>query len=254
MTIRYEPDNRIVTVTIDRQSVANAVDRPTAAALVDAFASFDADPSLDVAILTGAGNNFCAGGDLKAMVAGTGITVDVEGDGPLGPSRMALGKPVIAAVEGNAVAGGLELSLWCDMRVAARDATFGVYCRRWGIPLCDGGTVRLPRLIGQSRALDMILTGRGVRGDEAYAWGLANRLAEPGEALARARELAQQIAKHPQLCLRSDRRSMFEQWTLPLDLALRHETELGLQVIRDPQMMQGLQRYNAAAWTREEFA
>jgi enoyl-CoA hydratase len=173
--------------------------------------------------------------------------------GRWGPSRM-VGKPVIAAVEGNAVAGGLELALWCDLRVAARDATFGVYCRRWGIPLCDGGTVRLPRLIGQSRALDMILTGRGVRGDEAYAWGLANRLVEPGEALAAARALAVQLLKLPQLCLRSDRRSMYDQWTWPLDAALRHETELGLRVIRDPQMAQGLQRYNTGAWSREEFA
>jgi len=253
MTVRYETDNDIATITIDRQHVANAVDRATADALVESFARFDADPALSVAILTGAGKNFCAGGDLKAMIDGSGIAVTPDGNGPLGPSRMMLSKPVIAAVEGNAVAGGLELSLWCDMRVAARDATFGVYCRRWGIPLCDGGTVRLPRLIGQSRALDMILTGRGVRGDEAYAWGLANRLDEPGEALAGARALAAQLAKLPQLCLRSDRRSMYDQWTLPLDEALRHETELGLQVIRDPQMAQGLQRYNTGAWSREEF-
>jgi enoyl-CoA hydratase len=254
MTVRYESTDDVVTVTIDRQQVANAVDRETATALVDAFAHFEGDPALSVAILTGAGKNFCAGGDLKAMVSGSGIVVETDGDGPLGPSRMALSKPVIAAVEGNAVAGGLELALWCDMRVAARDATFGVYCRRWGIPLCDGGTVRLPRLIGQSRALDMILTGRGVRGVEAYEWGLANRLVEPGEALAAALELAQQMAKLPQLCLRSDRKSMFDQWTLPLDVALRHETELGLQVIGDPQMAQGLQRYNTGAWSREEFA
>ena len=178
----------------------------------------------------------------------------VDGDGPLGPSRMQLSKPVIAAVEGHAVAGGLELSLWCDLRVAARDATFGVYCRRWGIPLCDGGTVRLARLIGQSHALDMILTGRGVRGDEAAAMGLVNRLVEPGQALAAARELAAQIARFPQLCLRSDRRSMLDQWTMPLDEALRHETELGLEVIRDPEMMQGLGRYNRGAWSRDEFA
>jgi enoyl-CoA hydratase/carnithine racemase len=253
MTVRYETANDIATITIDRQQVANAVDRATADALVDAFARFDADPALSIAILTGAGKNFCAGGDLKAMASGSGIAVNVDGDGPLGPSRMTLSKPVIAAVEGNAVAGGLELSLWCDLRVAARDATFGVYCRRWGIPLCDGGTVRLPRLIGQSRALDMILTGRGVRGDEAYAMGLANRLVEPGQALAGARELAASLAKLPQTCLRSDRRSMYDQWTLPLDAALRHETELGLQVIRDPQMMQGLTRYNTGAWSRSEF-
>ena len=254
MTVHFEAHDDVATVTIDRQDVANSVDGPAAVALVEAFARFDADPALSVAILTGAGKNFCTGGDLKAMLGGSGIAVNVEGDGPLGPSRMQLTKPVIAAVEGHAVAGGLELSLWCDLRVAARDATFGVYCRRWGIPLCDGGTVRLPRLIGQSRALDMILTGRGVSGEEAATMGLVNRLVEPGEALAAARDLAAQIARFPQGCLRSDRRSMLEQWTLPLDAALRYETELGLEVIRDPEMMKGLGRYNRGEWSRDEFS
>jgi enoyl-CoA hydratase len=165
MTIHYESEDAVAVVTIDRQEVANAVDRDTAAELVAAFERFGADEDANVAILRGEGKNFCAGGDLKAILEGKGVVVELEGPGPLGPSRMVLSKPVIAAVEGHAVAGGLELSLWCDMRVAARKATFGVYCRRWGVPLCDGGTVRLPRLIGMSHALDMILTGRGVSGE-----------------------------------------------------------------------------------------
>ena len=244
MTVHFEADGSVAIVTIDRPAVANAVDRETANALVAAFERFDADPALHVAILTGAGGKFCAGGDLKAIATGQGsIGVSTEGAGPLGPTRMMLSKPVIAAVEGSAVAGGLELALWCDLRVAARDATFGVYCRRWGVPLCDGGTVRLPRLIGMSRALDMILTGRGVSGEEAYQMGLANRLCEPGHALATARELAQTLAPLPQMCMRSDRRSAYEQWTLPLYDALRNETERGLEVIRSPEMITEVQRW-----------
>src|SRR5213079_3238625 len=169
----------------------------------------------DVAILTGAGGAFCAGADLKAISSGGGNRAAPDGDGPMGPTRMLLDKPVIAAVEGHAVAGGLELALWCDLRVAARDAVFGVYCRRWGVPLIDGGTVRLPRLIGHSRALDMILTGRGVSGDEALAMGLANRIVDRGNALESAKELARQIAAFPQRCMRSDRMSAYEAWTMP---------------------------------------
>ena len=183
-TVRYEIDGAVATVTIDRPQVRNAVDRTTAAALADAFRRFDADESLAAAVLTGAGGAFCAGADLEALADGRGNRVGEEGDGPMGPTRMLLGKPVIAAVEGPAVAGGLELALWCDLRVAARDAVFGVYCRRWGVPLIDGGTVRLPRLIGMSHALDLILTGRGVSGEEALRMGLVNRLVEPGQALA----------------------------------------------------------------------
>jgi enoyl-CoA hydratase len=187
------------------------------------------------------------------MLDGSGITVTVDGNGPLGPTRMALSKPVIAAVEGHAVAGGLELALWCDMRVAARDATFGVYCRRWGVPLCDGGTVRLPRLIGQSYAMDMILTGRGVKGEEAARMGLVNRLVEPGEARATAVTLASTIARLPQTCLRSDRRSALDQWTLPLDAALRHETELGMQVIASPDMVAGIRGWRSGERKASDF-
>jgi enoyl-CoA hydratase len=255
MTVHYETEGSVAIVTIDRPEVANAVDGETARRLVEVFEAFEADDGLSVAILTGAGGKFSAGGDLKAIASGQGsIVVTPEGPGPLGPTRMMLSKPVIAAVEGHAVAGGLELALWCDMRVAARDATFGVYCRRWGVPLCDGGTVRLPRLIGQSHALDMILTGRGVKGEEAHRMGLANRLCEPGETLAIAKRLAESLARLPQTCMRSDRRSAYEQWTLPLDEALRHETELGLGVIQSPEMFQGVGRWRSRQWSYGEFA
>ncbi|MEX1253285.1 MAG: crotonase/enoyl-CoA hydratase family protein [Dehalococcoidia bacterium] len=253
MAVHYETDGAVATVTIDRPEVANAVDRDTAQQLVDAFDTFDNDPALSVAILTGAGDKFCAGGDLKAMLDGGGIVVTPDGDGPLGPSRMVLSKPVIAAVEGHAVAGGLELALWCDLRVAARNSTFGVYCRRWGVPLCDGGTVRLPRLIGQSHALDMILTGRGVGGEEAWRMGLVNRLCEAGESLAVARALAQALAALPQTCLRSDRRSAYEQWDLDLTTALRNETERGLDVIRSGETIGGIQGWRSGERKVEDF-
>ena len=227
MTVRVERDGPVTVVTIDRPEVRNAVDRPTAAALADAFRVFAADPDRRVAVLTGAGGHFCAGADLKAFGTPRANRVAPDGDGPMGPTRMLLDKPVIAAVEGYAVAGGLELALWCDLRVASRDATFGVYCRRVGVPLIDGGTVRLPRLIGQSHALDLILTGRGVGGEEAARMGLVNRLTEPGEALGVARELAATLAAFPQTCLRADRRSALTQWALPLEAALTAELEGG---------------------------
>jgi len=227
VTVRVERDGPVTVVTIDRPEVRNAVDRPTAAALADAFRAFAADPDQRVAVLTGAGGQFCAGADLKAFGTPRANRVAPDGDGPMGPTRMLLDKPVIAAVEGYAVAGGLELALWCDLRVASRDATFGVYCRRVGVPLIDGGTVRLPRLIGQSHALDLILTGRGVGGEEAARMGLVNRLTEPGEALGVARELAATLAAFPQTCLRADRRSVLTQWTLPLEVALTAELEGG---------------------------
>src|SRR6476469_4676272 len=233
--ISYETEGAVATVTIDRPEVANAVDRPTADALADAFRRFDADPELAVAVLTGAGGTFCAGADLKAMRepgAPRASRVEPDGHGPLGPTRMLLSKPVIAAVEGNAVAGGLELALWCDLRVAASDAVFGVYCRRWGVPLVDGGTIRLPRLIGHSHALDLILTGRGVSGDEAQAMGLANRITEPGRALTEAMQLAHQLAGFPQGCMRADRMSAYEQWSLDLVNALANEYRRGMEVIR----------------------
>ena len=246
-TVRCEPDGPIAVVTIDRPAVRNAVDGPTAALLADAFRRFDADPALSVAILTGAGGTFCAGADLKAISAGTGNRVAADGDGPMGPTRMWLSKPVIAAVEGHAVAGGLELALWCDLRVAARDAVFGVYCRRWGVPLVDGGTLRLPRLVGMSHALDLILTGRGVVGEEALRMGLANRIVAPGAALAAARELAQELARFPQRCLRGDRRSAHEQWNLDWPAALANETRIGMEVIASGETREGATRFAKGA-------
>ena len=246
-TVRCEIDGPIAVVTIDRTAVRNAVDGPTAALLANAFRRFDADPALSVAILTGAGGTFCAGADLKAISDGTGNRVEADGDGPMGPTRMWLSKPVIAAVEGHAVAGGLELALWCDLRVAARDAVFGVYCRRWGVPLVDGGTLRLPRLVGMSHALDLILTGRGVCGDEALRMGLANRIVAPGAALAAARELAQALARFPQRCLRGDRRSAYEQWNLDLPAALANETRIGMEVIASGETREGATRFAKGA-------
>jgi enoyl-CoA hydratase len=252
-TVLYDRQPPVAVVPINRPEVRNAVDRPTAAALADAFRSFDQDDDLAVAVLTGATGTFCAGADLKAVTSGRGNRVTPDGDGPMGPTRMMLGKPVIAAVEGHAVAGGLELALWCDMRVAARDATFGVYCRRWGVPLIDGGTVRLPRLIGHSRALDLMLTGRGVQGDEAHEMGLANRVVESGRALEHAIELAHQIAAFPQGCLRSDRQSSYEQWGLSLPEAMARETELGSAVIASGETAQGAARFAAGAGRHGQF-
>jgi enoyl-CoA hydratase len=243
MTVRVNDDGPVRIVTIDRPETRNAIDGPTARALAEAWREFEADRSVSVGVFTGASGTFCSGADLKAVATGNGNRVTVDGDGPLGCTRLLLSKPVIAAVEGHAVAGGLELALWCDMRVAASDAVFGVYCRRWGVPLVDGGTIRLPRLIGQSRALDMILTGRGVSGDEALSMGLANRLCPPGEALASAVELAKQVAAFPQLCLRTDRRSVYRQWDLDTDEALRQETEGGLEVVRSGETREGATRF-----------
>jgi enoyl-CoA hydratase len=213
-TVRVDKAGPVTTVLINRPEARNAVDGPTAAALADAFRAFDADATASVAVLSGVGPAFCAGADLKSVGTerGNRLTPVPDGDGPMGPSRMKLSKPVIAAVHGHAVAGGLELALWCDLRVADTTAVFGVFCRRWGVPLIDGGTVRLPRLIGQSRALDMILTGRPVAAEEALAMGLANRVVPAGTALAAAQELALRLAAFPQTCLRADRASAYEQW------------------------------------------
>src|SRR5580692_11568725 len=213
----------VTTIVLDRPEVRNAVDAPTAAALAEAFAHFDADTDAAVAVLFGAGGTFCAGADLKAVGTERGNRSAPDGNGPMGPTRMRLSKPVIAAVAGHAVAGGLELALWCDLRVAEEDAVFGVFCRRWGVPLIDGGTVRLPRLIGQSRAMDMILTGRAVAADEALAIGLANRVVPKGQARKAAEELAAQLAALPQQCMRSDRRSALHQWGLSESDALNVE-------------------------------
>jgi enoyl-CoA hydratase len=252
-SVRFEALGAVAIVTIDRPAVRNAVDGPTAAMLADAFRRFDADPALAVAVLTGAGGTFCAGADLKGVAEGRGNRVTEDGDGPMGPSRMLLSKPVIAAVEGHAVAGGLELALWCDLRVAATDAVFGVYCRRWGVPLIDGGTIRLPRLIGHSHALDLILTGRGVSGEEAQRMGLANRLVAPGTARAEAVKLADELARFPQRCLRSDRLSSYAQWSLPLDEALRHETRVGLEVVRSGETLEGATRFARGAGRHGRF-
>jgi enoyl-CoA hydratase len=255
MTVRIEQDGPITIITIVRPEVRNAVDRPTADALADAFRRFEADDTALVAVLTGDGGTFCAGADLKAVSDGRGNRVldDMTADGPMGPSRMAFTKPVIAAVEGFAVAGGLELALMCDLRVAATDAVFGVYCRRWGVPLIDGGTVRLPRMIGHSHALDLILTGRGVSGEEARTMGLANRLTEPGGALAAAVALGTQIAAFPQRCMRSDRRSSYEQWDLPMADAMANETALGMHVIASGETAEGATRFAGGAGRHGAF-
>jgi enoyl-CoA hydratase len=251
MTVRFDPEAPVVLVTIDRADAANAIDRPTADALVDAFRRFEGDESLAVAVLTGAHGKFCAGADLKAMRepgAPRASRVAPDGDGPVGPTRMLTHKPVIAAVEGHAVAGGLELAAWCDLRVAAEDAVFGVYCRRWGIPLMDGGTIRLARLIGHSHALDLILTGRGVSGEEALRMGIANRLVPTGQALTAALSLAHEIASRPQAALRSDRLSSYEQWSLALDEALANEYRHGMATLETGELFGGLERYASGAW------
>ncbi len=233
MSVQVQADGPITIVTIDRPEVRNAVDGPTAAALAEAFRAFDADDDQRVAVLTGAGGTFCAGADLKAIGTDRGNRVTEDGDGPMGPTRMRLGKPVIAAVEGHAVAGGLELAIWADLRVVARDATFGVYCRRWGVPLIDGGTVRLPRLIGAGRAMDLILTGRAVDADEALRIGLVDRVVETGAVLAQAVALAREIAAFPQTCLREDRLSALEQWSHEEGDALRGELRHGFTALAD---------------------
>ena len=228
MTVHVSRSGPVTTVTIDRPAVRNAVDRPTAEALAAAFREFDADPDARVAVLTGAGGTFCAGADLQAIARGQPNRLDPEGDGPMGPSRLRLTKPVIAAIEGHAVAGGLELAAWCDLRVAAEDATLGVFCRRFGVPLIDGGTVRLPRLIGLSRALDLILTGRPVSAAEALAMGLVNRVVPTGDALRAAELLARDLSLLPQTCMRGDRQAAIEGMELPLEAAMAREFELGV--------------------------
>ncbi len=249
-TVITERDGAVWTITIARPEVRNAVDGPTAHALAAAFRAFDADAEACVAVLTGAGGQFCAGADLKAVASGTHanpLDADMHADAPMGASRLRLGKPVIAAIEGHAVAGGLELALWCDLRVASSTAVFGVFCRRFGVPLIDGGTVRLPRLIGESRALDMILTGRPVEADEAHAFGLANRVVAAGAALEAARQLARELAAFPQRCMRNDRQSVIEQHGLTVRDALAHEFGLGLQTLRSGESVSGAERFTRGA-------
>ncbi|HSV03695.1 MAG TPA: crotonase/enoyl-CoA hydratase family protein [Phenylobacterium sp.] len=246
-TISIEREGRTAVVTIERPERRNAVDGETAWALYEAFKAFDADAGLDVAILQGRGGHFCAGADLKSVSTGSGDNpVKPEGDlAPMGCTRLALGKPVIAAVEGYAVAGGLEVACWCDLRVAAEGAVFGVFCRRFGVPLVDLGTVRLPRLIGHSRAMDLILTGRAVDAGEALAIGLANRLAPKGGALQAALALADQLSAFPQLCLRNDRLSALAQWSLDWDAAQAHEYRLGIETLRSGSAREGAARFVA---------
>ncbi|MFW5876971.1 MAG: crotonase/enoyl-CoA hydratase family protein [Myxococcota bacterium] len=243
MSVRVEKSGPVTTVILDRPERRNAVDRPTAEALAEAFRTFDADEEAHVGVLVGEHGTFCAGADLQAVASGERMNrVEPTGDGPMGPSRMRLSKPVLAAIEGHAVAGGLELALWCDLRVASRDAVLGVFCRRWGVPLIDGGTIRLPRLIGLSRALDMILTGRPVHAEEALGWGLVNRVVEPGRARAEAEALARTIAAFPQVCMRGDRQSTYEQGAMPLDEALSNELRHGLRAL-ESEATQGARRF-----------
>lgn len=248
MAVRVEHRGKVCIVTIDRPKVRNAVNRETAQQLADAFRAFDNNPNLNVAVLCGAGGNFCAGADLKAIAEHPNgeshqLEADISENGPMGPTRLHLAKPVIAAVSGYAVAGGLELALWCDLRVAERDAVFGVFCRRFAVPLIDGGTQRLPRLIGLSRAMDMILTGRPVDAEEAFQMGLVNRIVDHGAALDEACLLAAQIAKFPQTCMRSDREAAYRGLNLAFDDAMALEFSLGMQVLRSGETREGAARF-----------
>jgi enoyl-CoA hydratase len=254
MTVDVSSVGRIAVIELARPERRNAIDSATAAALVRAFRDFDVDPACDVAVLAGAGGHFCAGADLKAVAAGDMLRVAPDGDAPLGVSRMRLSKPVIAAVEGYAVAGGLELALWCDLRVVASNAVFGVFCRRFGVPLVDLGTIRLPRLIGHSRAMDLILTGRAVDADEALAIGLANRVVAPGHARDAAIELATAIARHPQQCMRQDRLSALEQWDLAESDAIRNEIRHGMSTLESGETQAGAQRFATGSGRHGEDA
>ncbi|HEV8438583.1 MAG TPA: crotonase/enoyl-CoA hydratase family protein [Methylomirabilota bacterium] len=253
MSIRMDRRDAVATIVIDRPEARNAVDGPAARALADAFREFERDEELRVAVLWGAGGVFCAGADLKARGTERGLRLAPQGDGPMGPSRMAFTKPTIAAVEGYAVAGGLELALMCDLRVADETAVFGVFCRRWGVPLLDGGTVRLPHLIGLSRALDLILTGRPVDAREALAFGLANRVVAPGRAREEAEALASTIAAFPPRCVRSDRRSAWESVGLPLPAALANEFALGLGTHDSGESQEGAWRFASGAGRHGQF-
>ncbi|MGW1894684.1 crotonase/enoyl-CoA hydratase family protein [Streptomyces sp. NPDC002004] len=251
MPVRTEREGYVTTVVLSRPEVRNAVDGPTAAELAAAFRAFDEDENARVAVLWGEGGTFCAGADLKAIGTERGNRVAEDGDGPMGPTRMRLSKPVIAAVSGHAVAGGLELALWCDLRVVEEDAVFGVFCRRWGVPLIDGGTVRLPRLIGTSHAMDMILTGRPVSAAEARTTGLANRVVPPGRARAEAEALAAEIARFPQACLRSDRASALDQEGLPEPGAMAGELRHGAGVLEES--LKGAARFASGAGRHGSF-
>ncbi|MGH2895589.1 MAG: crotonase/enoyl-CoA hydratase family protein [Solirubrobacteraceae bacterium] len=249
--VKVTREGRVTTVLLSRPERCNAVDGPTAQALADAFRAFDADPDAAVAVLAGEGGVFCAGADLKAIGTESGNRVEDEGDGPMGPTRMRLSKPVIAAIAGHAVAGGLELALWCDLRIAEADAVLGVFCRRWGVPLIDGGTVRLPRLIGASRAMDMILTGRGVDAAEAERMGLVNRVVPSGTSLAAAQDLAAALARFPQTCMREDRLSLLGQEGLSETVALANELTHGRASLLEAEG--GLERFRSGAGRHGAF-
>jgi enoyl-CoA hydratase len=251
--VRLERRGAVATLVLDRPTRRNAVDRATAEALVEAVREAEADPQVVALVLWGAGGTFCAGADLKAFAEGSGNRVEAEGDGPMGPTRMLASKPVIAAVEGHAVAGGLELAAWCDLRVAAEDAVFGVFCRRFGVPLIDGGTVRLPALVGLGRAMDMILTGRPVPAPEAHAWGLVNRLVPPGEARAAAEALAAELAALPQDCLRADRASVYAALGRPLEEALAVEFRTGARLVAGAEARDGVAQFVAGAGRHGTF-
>ena len=255
-TVLREVRGPVLIITINRASVRNCVDGPTAAALAAAFRDFEQDPALKVAILTGQGGHFCAGADLKAVASGNDERrnrIDANGDGPMGPTRMQLSKPVIAAVSGYCVAGGLELAAWCDLRVADDSAIFGVFCRRFGVPLIDGGTLRLPRLIGMSRALDLILTGRPVDAKEALAMGLANRLVPAGQAVAEAEKLALQLSAFPQTCMRNDRHSAYEQWGMSEPDAIANEFTHGLATLNSGETVSGASRFSSGTGRHGQF-
>jgi len=245
--VRVDRSGAVTTVILDRPDVRNAVDAPTAAALAEAFRDFDADDDASVAVLYGSGGTFCAGADLKAFGSPRGNRVEPDGAGPMGPTRMRLSKPVIAAVAGHAVAGGLELALWCDLRVAEEDAIFGVFCRRWGVPLIDGGTVRLPQIVGLGRALDLILTGRAVGAAEAQQMGLVTRIVRTGDAREEAERLAALIAAFPQLCMRNDRASALESMSLGFDDAMANEFARGMATLEDPAVIEGVSRFRGGA-------
>jgi enoyl-CoA hydratase len=254
MTVSVQRNGAVTTVILSRPDVRNAVDNATADALANAFRAFEADPEARVAVFHGANGTFCAGADLKAVADGTRVRRwTFDGDGPMGPSRLLLTKPVIGAIAGYAVAGGLELALWCDLRVVEESAVFGVFCRRWGVPLIDGGTVRLPRLIGLSRALDLILTGRPVNAQEALAFGLANRVVPDGTCRAAAETLAAQIAAFPQFCLKSDRASAYNALSLTFDEAMRNEFTRGMEVVASKESQEGAQRFVQGAGRGGKF-
>jgi enoyl-CoA hydratase len=255
MKVLVEKNGNVTTVIINRSDVRNAIDYPTATALADAFREFERDENAGAAVLCGAGGNFCAGADLKAVASGgeNMNKVTEDGDGPLGPTRLKLSKPVIAAVSGYAVAGGFELALWCDLRVCEESSVFGFFDRRWGVPLIDGGTIRLPRLIGLSRALDMILTGRPVKADEAYVMGLANRVVKDGTARQEAEKLAAQIVAFPQTCMRNDRLSTIEQFDYSFDDALKNELQHGMHALNSPEITEGVTRFAKGSGRHGKF-